>query len=177
MSLNQTLVDAVQADNVVSLHNNREAIKASAQERDQNGRSLLHVAVASGAVDSALWLLDTGLANPNAADNQGETPLMRAAWLGQSEVVGALLKAGASLEARANTGGTALHYAHDGGTVAQGVVEQLLAAGANATAVDNSGREPSAWSAAAQARDEAAKLLVDGHVGGPPARSRLSLRR
>ena len=37
MSLNQTLVDAVQSDNVVSLHNNREAIKASAQDRDQNG--------------------------------------------------------------------------------------------------------------------------------------------
>lgn len=177
MSLNQTLVDAVQADNVVSLHNNREAIKASAQERDQNGRSLLHVAVASGAVDSALWLLDTGLADPNAADNQGETPLMRAAWLGQGEVVKALLKAGASLEARANTGGTALHHAYDGGTPAQAVVEQLLAAGANASALDNSGREPSAWAAAAQAREAAAKLLVDGHVGGAPARSRLSLRR
>ena len=29
MSLNQTLVDAVQSDNVVSIHDNREAIKAA----------------------------------------------------------------------------------------------------------------------------------------------------
>lgn len=177
MSLNETLLRAVQSDNVVVLHENRDLIKSTVAERDQNGRSLLHNAIAAGAVDSSLWLLDTRLSDANAADSQGETPLMRAAWLGQTEVIAALLKAGASLEARAHTGGTALHYAYAGGSVAQAAVDQLLAAGANTVAVDSSGREPSAWGAAAQAREEAAKLLIDGHVGGAPARSRLSLRR
>lgn len=177
MSLNPTLLQAALSDDVRALAALRADVQAQGADRDANGRSLLHVAVAAGAVDTALWLIDSRAIAVDQADNQGETPLMRAAWLGQVAVVGALLEKGASLSATSHAGGTALHYAYEGGTAGAPSVQVLLDAGADPQAVDRSGRVPSSWASSAEAREEAAKMLTDGQVGGPAPRGRLSLRR
>lgn len=177
MSLNETLARAVATDDVVTLNANRDLVKNSAGERDINGRSLLHVAVAGGSVDAALWLLDNKLADVNAADVQGETPLMRAAYLGQEQVIETLLNSGASLEARSLSGATALHYAYEGGTPAKAAIAQLIEAGADTTALDKSGREPAAAATQAEAREEAAKVLSDGQVVGTTPSRRQTFRR
>lgn len=177
MSLNQTLIRAAQSDDVVALHENRSQIQKELGAQDENGRTLVHLAVASNATNAALWLLDNRLADVQKADNQGETPLMRAAWLGQGDVVATLLVHGAKLEAASRAGATALHYAYEGGTPALSVVEQLIVAGAKTDVVDGLGRKPEELAAVAKAREEAAKLLVAGAVGSAPGRSRMTLGR
>jgi ankyrin repeat protein len=65
------------------------------------------------------------------------TPLHSAASGGHSEVVGVLLEAGASVDARQSGGWTALHSAVNNGDIAS--VTLLLAAGADAAAVNDEG--------------------------------------
>ena len=55
-------------------------------------------------------MLESG-ANPDPADNSGDTPLHIAASLGQTEVVQALLDAGADPNARSTEGRTPLNGA------------------------------------------------------------------
>jgi|SRR5215213_2843807 len=65
----------------------------------------------------------------NQTDQEGYTPLMRAAERGQVNVVRALLKRGAEVDARRPGGFTALMLAAQKGSLP--VVKVLLAAGAN----------------------------------------------
>ena len=175
-SSQDTLRTAVLSDDVRVLHQHRDALKAQGNARDENGRTLLHVAVAAGAVDSALWLADNRIANVNQADNQGETPLMRAASLGQVDVIETLVRQGADIHAKARTGGTALHYAYDGGKAGAASIDVLVKAGADTKALDKDGRLPEAWSGPAAAREAASELLNDGAVGKPAPRT-LRLKR
>ena len=70
-------------------------------------------------------------AGVNAADPQGQTPLMLAAAFGSVDAVRALLASGADVRAASSTGVTALHLAAD--DVAK--VRLLIDAGADVNAV------------------------------------------
>lgn len=162
-----TLKDIFTSDNVLAL----SRVKLDQNQRDANGRTPLHQAVAANATDSALWLLDTGKAPVNVADSHGETPLMRAAWLGNTTVVGALIERGADLAAFSRVGGTALHFAHAASSPSEAVIKQLQEAGANPEALDSAGKRPDDWIAYGQAIKEGASL-------GKPARGKtLRLKR
>jgi ankyrin repeat protein len=119
------------------------------QERDGQGRSLLHIAVGQKKgyrrrrEDVVPYLLSQGLV-PNLRDNQGETALMYAAR-GIStgpdmEIMETLLDymGGEGLDERDNAGWTALHFAVHHGRPAN--VRALLVAGADPTIMDNQGR-------------------------------------
>ena len=70
------------------------------------GMTPLHCALLRHDEKMAAWLLDQG-ADPNAADNLGVTPLMRAASLGYGGLVRALIVRGATPEARDRSGQSA----------------------------------------------------------------------
>lgn len=163
----KNLKDILQSDDVLAL----SAMELDQNQRDANGRTPLHQAVAANATDSALWLLDTGKAPINQADLHGETPLMRAAWTGNAALVEALIERGADLAAFSRNGGTALHFAYASPSPSQAVIAHLVDAGANPQALDSDGKQPEDWSAYGQAIKEGASF-------GKPARSRtLRLRR
>jgi ankyrin repeat protein len=81
-------------------------------------------------------------ADLEAQDNDGWTPMRRAAAYNQNpEVITMLLKAGAALEARDNNGMTALMYAAWENPNPE-VIATLLNAGADVKAKSNSGKTP-----------------------------------
>ena len=143
------------------------------EDVDINGRTLLHQAVAANATDVALWMLDNDKPDVNRQDNQGEAPLMRAAWLGNTAVVRELLAAGADPRQTARTGGTALHHVHAGGKNVEPIREALLAAGADPKALDKSGQLPESWASQAEALAQGQAML--NRMAGD--RRKLSLRR
>lgn len=73
----------------------------------------------------------------NMQDEDGETPLIRAAEKGRAEAVRVLLEAGADVNARDREGNTALMEAADEGHSA--IVSLLIAAGADVTLRDRDG--------------------------------------
>lgn len=147
-------------DDVIGLSKIVASLKGDS--RDENGRTLLHNAVASNATDAALYLLDNKVGGENTADKQDETPLMRAAWLGNEVLVAELIRAGADVNAKSRfTGGTALHNAYAGSTKPDAVVAVLVKAGADKTAVDNDGKAPEEWSTQAHAHETGAKAKED----------------
>jgi uncharacterized protein len=91
----------------------------------------LTTAAGSGRIDAATTLLDGG-ANVNEKDSRsGDTPLIRAALNGRSEMVLFLLKRGADAKATNNQGETALTYV---GTrcLSPDAAKTLMASAANA---------------------------------------------
>ncbi|MCP4782556.1 MAG: hypothetical protein GY903_03530 [Fuerstiella sp.] len=70
----------------------------------------------------------------------GNSPLMLAAIYGRSDIARALVDAGADLEVRNKTGGTALHQACF--FCCPEIVELLLQSGANSSATNNNDRTP-----------------------------------
>ena len=167
----QRLQNIIKSDDVVSLTQAGKDIETAAQEKDINGRGLLHAAVHDRADDCLLFLIDKRAVSLDAQDVQGETALMRAASLGNTTAVKGLLEAGASTQVQAHTGGTALHYAYAGGKAAEAVIQILVDAGMNSDAEDKSGRKPAAWAAEAKAIEAGAALR------NPPTPKVLSLRK
>ena len=53
-------------------------------------------------------------ADAGAADSDGHTPLMRAAFMGHAKIVGLLVKAGCAVDATDAEGNSALHHAGRG---------------------------------------------------------------
>ncbi len=102
--------------------------------RDRACQAVYHAAC-SGE-DALKQHLSTG-AQVDTRDDDGETPLMKAADHGVASAVEALLRAGADPNARDEDGETALMMAADEGNIV--VVKLLLAAGADIHARDKDG--------------------------------------
>jgi len=86
----------------------------------------------------------TANADPNAANRFGETPVFRASWLGQVEIVRALLQGGANPNKTDCKGSTPLSF-----TSCVRTVKVLLEAGADPNAADCFGNTPlhaASWS-------------------------------
>jgi ankyrin repeat protein len=104
----------------------------------------LLAAAQSGDLETLRALLAGG-ANPNFADENGDTALMAAAQQGHLALVEALLDAGADANARDGNGWTALFkgaYNHELDTGFAPVVKALLDAGADANATIHFGITP-----------------------------------
>lgn len=132
------------------------AAGADPNARARIGWTPLLVGAAKGRAAAITTLLDAG-ADPGEADAYGWTPLMRAVSAGHVAAVDALLASDrVSLEAREESGATALHIAAGRGYTE--IVRRLLDAGAEATAADGAGRTP-ADVARLQGHGEAEALL------------------
>jgi ankyrin repeat protein len=135
------------------------ALPLSAAEQDAGTK--FAVAIESHDVDAIKELLKSGLSTETTID-YGEhriTPLIKAAWDGDEEIVSALLAAGAKVNAKAtDTGETPLlnavsnHHA--------GIVRTLLKAGAD-VALKNKFDFNAFTSAVAAGNQEIAGLLLD----------------
>lgn len=163
----------VSQDDVISLSRNASSLKEHENAKDVNGRGLYHAAVHAQAGDAIAWLNDHRIGSINAADNQGETPLMRAAFLGYKAGVELLLDGGADINATSLNGGTALHSAFAGGKKAVNVIETLVEAGADATALDKDGKKPEQWAQEALSREKGKDFLDKMNA----IRPRLSISR
>ncbi|KNC55340.1 ankyrin [Thecamonas trahens ATCC 50062] len=87
------------------------ALGADVNGADGHGVTALHAAVAASCVFPAMVLLDAG-ADCEVRDEQGHTPLMRAAYEGSSAMVALMLRAGARIDVPCRADGmTALHWA------------------------------------------------------------------
>ena len=168
------LIEAIASDNVLSLSCHLSAIVAACDVVDVNERGWIHEAVHSGADDSLQWLIDQHIGSVNHGDSQRETPLMRAAWLGNLIAVSMLLEAGADVKAVALTGATALHYAYENNKTPEKVAAALLAAGADPAATTGNGQTPMQWYERAKQQAERQELLLPG---SEKIRQRLSLSR
>ena len=99
--------------------------------QDNNGWTALHLAALSNYTITKM-LIQSG-ANVNALDDQGESPLHKAANMGRKANARHLLNAGANIEAANEEGITALREAFEHGH--DGVVRLLLQRGANTRSV------------------------------------------
>lgn len=150
----------------------REALAAGAdpEERDDEGRTALQVAVATGAVDAVRTLLEGG-ADTEAAEEASPNyrPLHRACVASEADareradILAALLEHGVDVTARDGRARTVLHLAIPWCT--SEFVDALLARGADAAAADASGRTPM-HTAASRGADSLTDLLLgdDGEL-------------
>jgi ankyrin repeat protein len=107
---------------------------------DQNQKTPLHLALESGHIDMARYLIEQG-ADINLKDKDKASPLHNAAYLGNLEILNLLLKKGASSLNEGNfRGQTPLHFACEKGHPK--VATRLLDAGADIEAGDMLGRTP-----------------------------------
>jgi uncharacterized protein len=104
-------------------------------------------------------------ANPNARDNSSVPLLVRAAEMGQAEIVSALIEGGAHLNMTPEFGATPLTAAIQNGHVE--TVKRLLAAGARADQRDSKGMRP-LMLAAIWGRGEITALLLADSVAMDP---------
>lgn len=115
-----------------------ELLLASGDQLDPNGRDwkALMYAIQYRSIDTAEILLQHG-ADVNARDDEGLTPLMRAARNNDQQALEMLLRYGADPRLAANDGNTALHFAAAKASVQN--IQSLIAAGAIVAAKNNSG--------------------------------------
>ncbi|WP_457634147.1 ankyrin repeat domain-containing protein [Oceanithermus desulfurans] len=141
------------------------ALGVRVDPRATDGASALHLAASSAPDDEAVrQLLQAGLA-PDLSDD-GWTPLHAAAAFNRSEgvtdVLAALLGAGASLDVRNAIGETPLHVAARMGERPEAVAAFLLSRGADVAAVDDDGWTPLHGAATAGNAGVARMLVVAG---------------
>ena len=132
-------------------------------KRDKNGETRLYRAVRSGNIKEVKRLLKDG-ADPNVADNHGLSPLHQAAYWGETGIVEALLKAGASVHAEnGGKGWTPLHSAavSVGMHARKDVINLLVKAGAKDDAKDKHGWTPKDYMILWERNEAAALKLKD----------------
>lgn len=78
----------------------------------EEGGSLLSIAIRNTHSKAVDFFIDHGV-DVNAADTKGRTPLMEAAFWGQSRIVDRLLRAGARSDIRDNSGRVAAEFAEE----------------------------------------------------------------
>jgi ankyrin repeat protein len=112
------------------------------------------------------WLLEKG-AEIESRDNDGQTPLSSAAFLGHEATVQLLLKKGADIESKDKYGQTPLSRAAMRGHEA--VVQLLLEKGADVESRDNDGQTPLSRAA------KNVKLLAKDGVDSPDNNGKIPL--
>ncbi len=141
--------------------------RASLDAKDGEGRTALMFAYGSrfdpSSNAAARFLIAAG-ADVNAADNEGQTSLMRNAWSQNLDLIDALLKAGADVNAKDKRGKTALLYVRQElhGDMSAQVAAALVAAGAEVNVSDEEGRTPLMYTAG---NAEATKTLLKAGAG------------
>jgi ankyrin repeat protein len=108
-------------------------------------------------------------ANPNARDNSSVPLLVRAADLGQADIVSALIEAGAHLNVTPQFGASPLTAAIQNGSVE--TVKRLLAAGARSDQRDSKGQTPLMVSTIWSRKEIVSLLLADSVKVEPQALS------
>ncbi|UCF20112.1 MAG: ankyrin repeat domain-containing protein, partial [Gemmatimonadota bacterium] len=103
----QSLFEAVQQGDADKVRELLAADAGLAVQRDEQGRTPLHVAAGYGRVEACKALVEAG-ADVNAADEDDETPLHLAIRRGQVAAAAFLLEQGADTEARNTYGRTPL---------------------------------------------------------------------
>jgi ankyrin repeat protein len=88
----------------------------------------------------AARLLLAAMADPNAADDGGDTPLLHATRSGDAELVGLLIAAGAEVDSRNDSGNAPLLFAAQFGL--REIAATLLGAHADPAVADGEGRTP-----------------------------------
>jgi len=139
--MSQEWFDAARAGNAAALKSQLDA-GADHAAADEAGETALMLAAHHGHLAAVLTLIAAG-ADVNAAWPQGWTAVAKAAYNGETErgyveVVEALHKAGANLDARIFFGITPLMLAAGGGDAT--VVEWLINNGADVLAANEGGR-------------------------------------
>ncbi|GFP87318.1 26S proteasome non-ATPase regulatory subunit 10 [Phtheirospermum japonicum] len=104
-----------------------QLLKASSL-RNEDGRSLLHVAVSSSQTEVVEILSAAGSSVVNSSDEEGWAPLHSAASSGNLKILEILLNRGADVNLKNDGGRTALHYAASKGRLK--IAETLVSHGA-----------------------------------------------
>jgi len=107
--------------------------KASVDDVDSNGATVLHHAAIHGFAEIAHYLVADGGAAVDRANKAGCTPLYQAVQHGHVDCARALLTLGADRETRTRTGATPMYIASDRGSLV--LTDMLLNAGADANAI------------------------------------------
>ncbi|KAI6676882.1 hypothetical protein NL676_037678 [Syzygium grande] len=120
----------------------RDQLARALSLRNEDGRSLLHVAASSGHAEivDVLSGADQSASVINSKDEEGWAPLHSAASIGNVQIVEILLRKGADVKLKNDGGRTALHYAASKGWLK--VAEILMSHGANINAKDKVGSTP-----------------------------------
>ncbi|KAG9152859.1 hypothetical protein Leryth_012477 [Lithospermum erythrorhizon] len=128
--------------------------------RNQDHRSLLHVAVSSAKIKvvELLTAAEPSISGINSGDEEGWVPLHSAASSGNAEIVKLLLDRGADVNIKNGGGRTALHYAASKGWLK--VAEVLISAGANLNVKDKVGCTP-LHRAASTGKSELCEFLIE----------------
>lgn len=132
------LTRAIQEGDVETAKRMIAAYPECVNEKDSEGKYPLHWAARRGAVRLAGLLIEKG--SDVNANMKGWTALHEASYWGKNDMAELLIKNGAHIEARSQTGSSPLATA--AGTRHPTIVELLVAHGADVDAKDNMGRTP-----------------------------------
>ncbi|GMF19216.1 unnamed protein product [Phytophthora lilii] len=121
--------------------------------KDEDERTSLHWACATGRLDVAEFLLEHAHAAVNVQDDAGWTPLMSAASAGHGDIVGLLLSKGADANLPNENGQIPLHYHRV-------IIALLLDHGAKVNTRDVGGNTP-LHLAISEGYDDIARFLIE----------------
>ncbi|CAL9166559.1 unnamed protein product [Musa hybrid cultivar] len=148
----------------------REALDRARSLRNEDGRSLLHVAASFGRFEASphrcfancvvdvISAADPSINGVNSKDEEGWAPIHSAASIGNAEIVEILLSRGGDVNLINDGGRTSLHYAASKGWLK--VAEVLISHGAKINKKDKVGCTP-LHRAASTGKSELCELLIE----------------